>query len=77
MAINGENTDEITRFQNAFKPDVLTRGFARRFAACKQPKLVLHDPARLRRIRANIERPVPLIIAGMSIARRCGALGGI
>jgi starch phosphorylase len=47
-----------------FDPDVLTIGFARRFATYKRPNLLLHDPGRLARILANRERPVQLVVAG-------------
>jgi glycogen phosphorylase len=45
-------------------PNVLTLGFARRFATYKRPNLLLHDRARLLRILTNAERPVQLIVAG-------------
>ncbi|MCK9175651.1 MAG: alpha-glucan family phosphorylase [Desulforhopalus sp.] len=45
-------------------PDVLTLGFARRFATYKRPNLLLHDPERLLRILTSPDRPVQLILAG-------------
>ena len=45
-------------------PEVLTLGFARRFATYKRPNLLLHDPERLLRILTNPDRPVQLILAG-------------
>ena len=47
-----------------FKEDVLTMGFARRFATYKRPDLLLHDPDRLIRLLTNPARPVQLILAG-------------
>jgi hypothetical protein len=47
-----------------FDPNVLTLGFARRFATYKRPNLLLHDPERLTRLLTNARRPVQLIIAG-------------
>jgi starch phosphorylase len=47
-----------------FDPNVLTLGFARRFATYKRPNLLLHDPDRLLRLLTNQERPVQLLIAG-------------
>jgi starch phosphorylase len=47
-----------------FKEDVLTIGFARRFATYKRPDLLLHDPQRLIRFLTNAQRPVQLILAG-------------
>jgi len=45
-------------------PNVLTIGFARRFAAYKRPGLLLHDPARLVRLITHPQRPIQLVIAG-------------
>ena len=47
-----------------FKEDVLTVGFARRFATYKRPDLLLHDPERLIRLLTDTQRPVQLILAG-------------
>jgi len=47
-----------------FKEDVLTVGFARRFATYKRPDLLLHDPERLIRLLTDSRRPVQLILAG-------------
>lgn len=45
-------------------PNILTLGFARRFAEYKRPDLLLHDPERLARILSNPKYPVQLIAAG-------------
>lgn len=45
-------------------PNVLTIGFARRFAAYKRPDLLLHDPARLARLITDPLRRIQLVIAG-------------
>jgi starch phosphorylase len=45
-------------------PDVLTLGFARRFAPYKRPTLLLHDPERLARLLTAPDRPAQLVIAG-------------
>ena len=55
---------EDRRAKRLFDPNVLTLGFARRFATYKRPNLLLHDPGRLLRILTNPERPVQLMIAG-------------
>jgi starch phosphorylase len=47
-----------------FKEEVLTVGFARRFATYKRPDLLLHDPERLIRLLTDARRPVQLILAG-------------
>jgi starch phosphorylase len=44
--------------------DVLTIGFARRFATYKRATLIFHDPDRLARILNDSERPVQIIFAG-------------
>ena len=64
MAIGGTDPSAIARTQARLNPDVLTLGFARRFASYKRPNLLLHDPERLLRILKNPQRPAQLIIAG-------------
>jgi len=44
--------------------NMLTLGFARRFAEYKRPNLLLQNPNRLIRILTNQERPVQIIVAG-------------
>jgi starch phosphorylase len=50
--------------KHLFDPNVLTLGFARRFATYKRPNLLLHDRQRFLRLFTNAERPVQLIMAG-------------
>ena len=50
--------------QQLLDPQVLTLGFARRFATYKRPNLLLRDTARLLRLLSNADRPVQMIIAG-------------
>ena len=64
MAVGGAGTEAIARTQARLNPDVLTLGFARRFATYKRPNLLLHDPDRLMRILKNSTRPAQLIVAG-------------
>jgi starch phosphorylase len=45
---------------------VLTIGFARRVPTYKRLTLMLHDPARLKSILLNPQRPIQLVIAGKS-----------
>jgi starch phosphorylase len=47
-----------------FEENVLTLGFARRFATYKRPNLLLHDPERLIRLLSNPLHPVQLLLAG-------------
>ncbi len=45
-------------------PNVLTIGFARRFATYKRATLLLSDPDRLKRLLLDEHRPVQLVVAG-------------
>jgi len=54
----------VTRLLDPQRPDVLTLGFARRFATYKRATLLLRDRARLARLINNPERPVVLLFAG-------------
>jgi starch phosphorylase len=64
LAASGGAAEEIDIATHLFSPEVLTLGFARRFATYKRPNLLLHDPDRLARLLTSTERPVQLIIAG-------------
>lgn len=64
LAASGASPEEVDDAKHLFDPNVLTLGFARRFATYKRPNLLLHDPVRLLRLLANAEQPVQLIIAG-------------
>ena len=46
--------------------EILTLGFARRFATYKRATLIFRDPERLKRILLHAERPVQIIFAGKS-----------
>lgn len=60
----GANDAAVARARHALDPDALTIGFARRFATYKRATLFLSDPARLKRIVNDAERPVQIIFAG-------------
>lgn len=64
LAASGASPNEVAQARQLFDPNVLTLGFARRFATYKRPNMLLHDPERLLRILTNPARPVQLIIAG-------------
>ncbi|MBV8072203.1 MAG: alpha-glucan family phosphorylase [Acidobacteriaceae bacterium] len=55
---------EIRRLQEVLDPDVLTIGFARRFATYKRATLLFRDVARLKKILNNPKMPVQIVIAG-------------
>ena len=56
--------DSVERAKHLFNPDILTIGFARRFASYKRPNLLLHDPPRLLRLLTNPKFRVQLILSG-------------
>ncbi|MBU0960935.1 MAG: alpha-glucan family phosphorylase, partial [Proteobacteria bacterium] len=60
----GEDAETIARSYHVLDPNILTLGFARRFAEYKRPNLLLHDPERLARLLTNVKYPVQLIVAG-------------
>ena len=64
LAASAGSSEEVEEANHLFDPDMLTLGFARRFATYKRPNLLLHDPARLLRLLTNPRCPVQLIIAG-------------
>ncbi|PSP15658.1 MAG: alpha-glucan phosphorylase [Cyanobacteria bacterium QS_8_64_29] len=56
---------EIDKAREVLDPDVLTVGFARRFATYKRAALFLHDLERIERIiKGNPDRQVQFLIAG-------------
>ena len=55
---------EVKLANEALDPEVLTIGFARRFATYKRATLFLMDPDRLAKILLNEKMPVQFIIAG-------------
>jgi starch phosphorylase len=60
----GADAELVDAAQYVLDPNVLTMGFARRFAAYKRPNMLLHDPTRLMHMLTHAERPVQLIVAG-------------
>ena len=64
LKASGAAPDEIEMAKHLFDPNILTLGFARRFAAYKRPNLLLRDHGRLLRLLNHPERPVQIIIAG-------------
>ena len=64
LAAAGAAADLVEHAKTLFNPEVLTIGFARRFATYKRPNLLLYNKERLLNIFKNAERPVQLVIAG-------------
>ena len=53
-----------TRGVHALDPEVLTIGFARRFATYKRADLLFSSPERLASLLADSERPIQVLVAG-------------
>ena len=64
LAVRGASSEDLAQAALVLDNDILTLGFARRFATYKRPNLLLHDPARFLKILNNRERPVQLVLAG-------------
>jgi len=64
LARRGASDRELGLADEVLNTEVLTIGFARRFAPYKRAYLVLKDIARLEKILTNPERPVQIIFAG-------------
>jgi starch phosphorylase len=60
----GENDAAVEKARNILNPNLLTIGFARRFATYKRADLITRDIERFRRIITDTRRPVQLIFAG-------------
>ncbi len=63
-AMLGKHEHTMSQCVCLFDPNVLTIGFARRFASYKRPTLLLHDKERLMKILTHPQRPVQLVVAG-------------
>ncbi|MBB3038857.1 alpha-glucan family phosphorylase [Hoyosella altamirensis] len=61
---DSEFAAETAWVEDCLDPDVLTIGFARRVPTYKRLTLMLSDPARLRQLLLDPDRPVQLIVAG-------------
>ena len=68
----GMSDFEIRQTSELLNPDVLTIGFARRFATYKRATLLLSDPQRLIRLLTDPQRPVQILIAGKAHPRDDG-----
>jgi starch phosphorylase len=64
FARHGESPDLLRAIREAFDPDALTIGFARRFATYKRADLLFSDEERLARLLGDEERPVQVVLAG-------------
>jgi starch phosphorylase len=64
FARHGEAPSVLEELENVLDPEVLTVGFARRFATYKRASLLFTDIPRLARLLWNEERPVQIVFAG-------------
>ncbi len=69
LAIAGEAPEQVEAEAMVLDPNVLTLGFARRFAEYKRPNLLLSDPERLLRLLTHPRWPVQLVVAGKAHPR--------
>jgi starch phosphorylase len=60
----GESDDAVEAARNMLDPNVLTIGFARRFATYKRADLLMTDIERMADLLNNEDRPIQLIFAG-------------
>ncbi len=64
FARHGESPSVLAELETALDPNVLTIGFARRFATYKRAGLLFSDIDRLAQMLASTERPVQVVFAG-------------
>jgi starch phosphorylase len=64
LARHGRSPEDLRRVQALLSPDVLTLGFARRFATYKRATLIFRDIDRLKRLVTSTTRPVQILFAG-------------
>ena len=64
LATRGASSEDLAQAALILDDNILTVGFARRFAPYKRPNLLLHDQARLLNILNNRDCPVQLVLAG-------------
>jgi starch phosphorylase len=65
----GESPESIRRVNRILDPEILTIGFARRFATYKRGALLFSDKERLKRLANDATRPVQFIFAGKAHPR--------
>ena len=71
----GDSPEAIRDVNRILDPEVLTIGFARRFATYKRGALLFNDKERLRRLLNDTTRPVQFIFAGKAHPRDEGGRG--
>jgi starch phosphorylase len=69
---NKVGTLQLHRLEEMLNPNILTIGFARRFATYKRAMLIFRNKERLKRILNNPERPVQLLFSGKAHPKDLG-----
>ena len=64
FARHGLSPGELRKLEHTFDPEVLTIGFARRFATYKRAGLLFSDLHRLRKLVGDSARPLQILLAG-------------
>ncbi len=64
FARHGEAPSVLEELEHVLSPDVLTIGFARRFATYKRAGMIFSDTDRLERLVRDADRPVQVVFAG-------------
>ncbi len=64
FARHGESPGVLEELETALDPDILTIGFARRFATYKRAALLFSDLDRLSKLLWDKERPIQIVFAG-------------
>jgi starch phosphorylase len=71
----GDGPDRVRAAADAFDPDVLTIGFARRLATYKRLDLLLRDAERALSILRRHDQPIQIVLAGKAHPRDEGGKG--
>jgi len=69
MQRRGTYHTELNWAEEVLDPEVLTIGFARRFATYKRGNLLLKDPSRLVKLLSDPKRPIQIVFAGKAHPR--------
>jgi starch phosphorylase len=64
LVMRGAPESEVDQADEILDPEALTIGFARRFALYKRGTLLLREPARLKKLLTDRDRPIQFIFAG-------------
>jgi starch phosphorylase len=64
FARHGEAPSVLAELEDALDPDILTVGFARRFATYKRAGLIFHEIDRLAKLLWDEKRPIQVVFAG-------------